>query len=140
VQLALTAAALAVTGTALTSSTSGVMVSTPVITCGLLLTVAAIVGLIALRRPSLYVRASIVLLAPLALAVASSLTASTGEDDASVQVLMAAGVWESFQETLRLLELASWLVLAAVVIATVSGLLLLQLKRRQARSTTAGPA
>lgn len=78
-------------------------------------------------------RAGIVLLAPLALAIASSLTASTGEDDASVQVLMAAGVWESLEETLRLLELASWLVLTAVVIATAAGLLLLQLRRRQAR-------
>lgn len=138
-ELALTVAALVMAGVALTSGTTttsggtvvgGAMVSTPVILCGVLLIAAGVLGLVALRRPRVRVRAGIILLAPLAFAVASSLSALPAEDDSGTQVLMTSQVMESFEETLRLLEWSSSLVVGAVVGAAMSGVLLLRLKRR----------
>jgi hypothetical protein len=140
VQLVLTVAALVVAGMALTPSTTstsggsvvgGAMVSMPVIACGVLLIAAAILGLVALRRPNLYLHAGIALLAPLVLAVGSSLSAWSDESDVSAEALLPSGVWQSFEETLRLLELSASLVLGAVIAAAVSGVLFLRVRRRQ---------
>src|SRR5687768_5674440 len=99
-QLALTVAALVLAVMTMTSKLTttsgmavagGVMVSTPVIICGVVLLAAGILGLVALRRPSLYLWAGIILLAPLALAAASSVP---GEEETSSQVLLPQGTWQ----------------------------------------------
>lgn len=145
-QLTLTAAALVLTGLALTSSTTtrstttgmtvvgGAMVSTPVIVVGVLLIAAAVLGLLALRRPNLHSWAVIALLAPLVSALATSATGSTEEDAAGTHLLTTYGIAQSFEETLRLLELSSWLILGAAILAAATGVLLLQLRRKQGLS------
>jgi hypothetical protein len=139
VQLALTVAALVLAVMAMTSKLTttshmtvagGVMVSTPVIVCGVLLLAAGILGLVALRRRSLYLRAGIILLAPLVLAAASSVP---GEEETGSQVLLPQGAWQSFQQTLRLLEWSSGLILGAVIVAALAAVLLLQLRRQGSR-------
>jgi len=139
-ELALTVAALLMAGMALTSDMTttpggavvgGAMVSTPVLLCGVLLIVGGVLGLVAVRRPSLSVRAGIILLAPLAFAVVSSLAALSGDDDAGTHALMTSDAMRSFEDTLRLLEWSSSLVFGAVIAAAVSGVLLLLLWRRQ---------
>jgi hypothetical protein len=136
-QLALTVAALVLVGVALTSDTTttsggivirGTMVSTPVILCGVLLIAAGILGLVALRRHSMYLRAGLILLAPLIVAVGSSLPS---ESDARTQVLLGEDTFGPIEETLRLLSWSASLVFGALLGAAVSGVLLLQLKRRQ---------
>jgi hypothetical protein len=135
-QLALTVAALVLAVMAMTSKLTttsgmavagGVMVSTPVIICGVVLLAAGILGLVALRRPSLYLWAGIILLAPLALAAASSVP---GEEETSSQVLLPQGTWQSFQQSLRLLEWSAGLMFGAVIVAALAAVLLLQLRRR----------
>jgi hypothetical protein len=106
----------------------GAMVSMPVFACGVLLLAGAVLGLVALRRPHLHLHAGIALLAPLVLAVGSSLSAWSEEGDVGTEVLM----WRSLEETLRLLELSAALVLGAVIPAAVSGVLFLRFRRRQA--------
>jgi hypothetical protein len=141
VQIVLTVAALVVAGVAMGSETmvstqgrtvtGGVVVSAPIIVCGLLLLVAGTAGLVALRLRRGYLRSSIILCAPLALAVASSLSALP-EDGAGEQTLFAYGVQSAIEKTLRLLEFSSWLLLAAVLLSSVSALLLFLLRRRLA--------
>jgi hypothetical protein len=135
-QLALTVAALVLAVMTMTSKLTttsgmavagGVMVSTPVIICGVVLLAAGILGLVALRRPSLYLWAGIILLAPLALAAASSVP---GEEETSSQVLLPQGTWQSFQQSLRLLEWSAGLMFGAVIVAALAAVLLLQLRRR----------
>lgn len=149
-QLALAVAALVLAGVSLMSSTTarsatpgatvvgGALLSTPVIAVGVLLVAGAVLGLVALRRPRLYSRAAIVQLAPLVLAVATSLSAPPDEGDTGSQVLSTYDVGPSIQETLRLLEWSSWLVFVAVLIAASSALLLLRLRRNQVPASRRG--
>jgi hypothetical protein len=141
-QIALTVAALTLAGVALTSRTTtrysgltvtgGVMASGPVIVCGVLLLVAGIMGWVALRLRRLYLRSSIILCAPLVLALASSLSAPSTDGDVYWLAISADDIGLSIQKTLRLLEWSSWLILVAVLLSALSALLLLLLRRRRA--------
>jgi hypothetical protein len=142
VQIVLAVAASALMGLALASSTnarssiqgrtivSGAVVSTSILIYGVLLIVAAVVGLIAIRRRDRvwFLRAGIALLAPAVIAVASAV--STGEETVGVQAFVTVDMWASIERTLRLMEWASWLLLATMLLATLSAVLLLLLRRK----------
>lgn len=144
VQIVLAVAALALAGVAMASSTNvrsssqgrtmvaGAVVSSSILVYGVLLIVLAVLGLIAVRRKDRvwFLRAGIGLLAPAVVAVAS--TVSTGEESAGFQAYVPADMWASIERTLRLMEWASWLVLATMILATLSAVLLLQLRRKVA--------
>lgn len=138
-QIVLTLGAIAPAVVAMTSSptvrisgmavSSGVAVSTPVIACGVLLLVAGMTGLIALRSHRFHLRASIILLTPLVLAVATSLSTSSSD-----QAWSGFGVEQSIEDTLRLLEWSSWLILAAVLLSAVSAAFLLVIRKGRLQS------
>lgn len=140
-QLALTAAALVLAFLSMTSGRTttssgmtvvgGAMVSTPVIASGVLLIAAAVLALVALRRPSLHTWAVIVLLAPLLSAVVTSVTATQEEDVVGLQYLETYDVGRQVQETMRWLEWSSWLAVGAMLLAAAAAILLLQLRRKQ---------
>ena len=136
---ALVFAGLALAGTADTSSTSrgmtvvgGAVVSGSTLVYGVLLIVLALLGLFAIRRQDRvwFLRAGIALLAPAVVAVASILSA--GEEVVGVQGFVSTDAWAAIERTLAWLEWASWLILAAMVLSTLSAVLLLRLRLKTA--------
>jgi hypothetical protein len=139
-QLALTIASFAVAGVSLlggqprVSSRSGrvvvtgVLVSSSVVVYGVLLLAGGVIGLVAVRRRSSvwYLRASIVLLAPAVLGIASSFTTSSVDESVPDDVL-PSGTW---QDMLRLLTWSTTLAAAAAVVAVLSAVLVLLLRRK----------
>jgi hypothetical protein len=127
-QIALIVAAFAVLGVSLATSTTAMMLSSGIMLQGALVIVAGIMGLVAVRSPAWRVRAGIVLLVPAVLILASSLGTtepSVGQDGVPDEV------WQSIQHTIQVLTWAHWLTLAAAVLSTVAGTLILTAGRRK---------
>ncbi|MET0233552.1 MAG: hypothetical protein ABW224_02830 [Kibdelosporangium sp.] len=82
-----------------------------------------------MRKRGPYLRAGIVLFAPLALGVGSSLSGSD-EDVVQASVLSGTQAGVLVADTLRLLDWASWLTLGSVLLAAVAGLTLVLLGRQ----------
>jgi hypothetical protein len=140
-QLALTVAALVPAGLSMAASSTnrttasgmtvvgGAMMSTSVFASAVFLIAAAILALVALRRPNLYTWASIALVLPLVSAVVTSFTGEP-EDTVGVQYLETSGIASSVQETMRLLEWSYLLMAGAMILAAAAAVLLMRLKRR----------